>query len=138
MNAVGPLAVLLVEDDELQQTSVRRALEKAGITHPLFVAGDGVEALELLRSGKMPARRLVLLDVNMPRMDGLAFLGAVRADPLLKPLIVVMLTTSQEPRDKLEAQELNCAGYLRKSSDFPKFVEQLRVLGQYWSMMEIP
>ena len=138
MTTAGTLNILLIEDEELQQLNVRRALEKAGIKWPLFVASDGAEALELLRSGQVPPRRLVLLDVHMPRMDGLEFLRQLRADPALKPMVVVMLSTSDEEADKRAAQALNVGGYLLKSMDFPKFVGQLQVLNQYWSMMEIP
>ena len=80
----------------------------------------------------------MLLDIHMPRLDGIAFLRAVRTDPVLKPLVVVMLSSSDQPADKREAEALNVAGYLLKSADFSNFVEQLKVLDRYWSMMEIP
>ena len=134
----GPINFVLVEDEDGQQLNVRRAVERSGSGTPLFVASDGAEALELLRSGTVPARRLVLLDVHMPRMDGLEFLRALRADPVLKPIVVVMLSTSNDAADRREAQALNVAGYLLKSADFSKFVGQLKVLHEYWSMMEIP
>lgn len=138
MSRPGAIGLVLVEDEDGQQINVRRALEKAGIANPLFIASDGVEAIELLRSGEVPPRRIVLLDVHMPRMDGLAFLRALRDDPVLKPTTVVMLSTSNEVRDRIEAESLNVGGYLLKSADFAKFVEQLRLVHQYWSMMEIP
>ena len=138
MSTTRSLNILLVEDDEIQQVNVRRALENAGVESELFVAADGREALEMLRSGLMPARRLVLLDVHMPRMGGIEFLRAVRNDPALKPLVVVMLTSSEEMEDKREALALSASGYLLKSHNFSKFSEQLRVLDQYWSMKEIP
>jgi len=130
--------ILLVEDDEIQQLNVRRALDRAGIKRPLDIASDGSEALELLRSGQPSLRCLVLLDIHMPRMDGLEFLRQVRADVALKGLMVVVLTTSGEDRDKREAVSLNVAGYLIKSMNFPAFVEQLRTLDRYWSMMAVP
>lgn len=132
------LSIVLVDDDEGQQLNVKRALERSGCENPLHIANDGAEALELLRSGEVKRRRLILLDVHMPRMDGLAFLRAIRADDALKALIVVMLSTSDEIDDKRDAQNLNVAGYLLKSMNFTSFVEQLRVLQLYWSMMEIP
>ena len=138
MSAVEAFSLLLVEDDEIQQLNVRRALEKLGIDCPLHIASDGAEALELLRSGQLPTRRVVLLDVHMPRMDGLQFLRELRGDPLLKTTVVVMLSTSIEAVDKREAQSLNVSGYLLKSMHFPKFVGQLQVFTQYWRMMEIP
>lgn len=138
MSKGGPLSILLVEDEELQQLNVRRALDHAGLKHPLYIAGDGAEALELLRSGRLPARCLVLLDVHMPRMDGIEFLREVRADSMLNALVVVMLSTSNEVRDMRAALALNVAGYILKSISFPTFVAQLSVLSRYWSMMEIP
>ncbi len=134
----GGLSLLLVEDEDGQQINVRRGLEQAGVANPLFVASDGIEALEILRSGQVPARRVVLLDVHMPRMDGIEFLRELRADPELKPTVVVMLSTSNEVRDRVAAKALNVAGYLLKSADFPRFVQQLKTLYAYWSMMEIP
>lgn len=134
----GPINFVLVEDEDGQQLNVRRAIERSGTGTPLFIASDGAEALELLRSGAVPPRRVVLLDVHMPRMDGLEFLRALRADPMLKPTVVLMLSTSNDEADRKEALSLNVAGYLLKSADFSKFVAQLRVLHDYWSMMEIP
>ena len=136
--ATRDFAVLLVEDDELQQGYFKRAFEASGLKGPLIVGGDGADALELLRSGKVPPRRVVLLDVHMPRLDGIEFLREVRADPLLKSLVVVMLTTSNDLHDQREALSLNVAGYLLKSTVFANLVEQLRVIESYWSMMEIP
>ena len=138
MTREGRLSLVLVEDEDGQQINVRRALDKAGIGNPLHVASDGIEALELLRSGTVPPHRLVLLDVHMPRMDGLEFLRTVRDDPALKSLVVVMLSTSNDVRDRVAAESLNVGGYLLKSANFAKFVEQLKLIHQYWSMMEIP
>ncbi len=135
---VEPLNIMLVDDDELQQLNVRRGLEKAGLEGKLFVASDGADALELLRSGAVPSPKLILLDVHMPRLDGLGFLKALRADPVLKPTVVVMLSTSDEAKDKREALSHNVAGYLLKSRDFTQFVQQLKTLQAYWQMMEIP
>src|SRR5512134_536686 len=107
------LNILLVEDDHVDVMNVQRAFGKNNITNPIFVAGNGVDALEMLRSGEIPKeRRLVLLDLNMPRMGGIEFLRELRADPELRGVCVVVLTTSNEERDKVEAYELNVAGYL--------------------------
>ena len=106
------LNILLVEDDEVDVMNVRRAFKKNHITNPLFVAGNGVEALEQLRSGKIPReRRIVLLDLNMPQMNGIEFLRELRRDPELKLTPVVVLTTSNDERDEIEAYNLNVAGY---------------------------
>ena len=97
------LNILLVEDDEVDVMNVKRAFQKAHITNPLFVAGNGLEALEMLRGDEMPKqRRLVLLDLNMPRMNGIEFLRELRKDPELSATAVVVLTTSNDERDRVE------------------------------------
>lgn len=133
------LNILLVDDDEVDVMTVRRAFQKANITNRLFVASNGVEALEMLRSGVIPqARRLVLLDLNMPKMNGLEFLREVRSDPALAPLTVVVLTTSNEDRDRVDAFQLNVAGYLLKPVTFHTFAEVMSTLNKYWTLMEMP
>ena len=133
------LNILLVEDDAVDVTNVRRAFERNKILNPLFVAGDGVAALELLRSGQIPdARRLVLLDINMPRMNGIEFLREVRADPKLASTPVVVLTTSNDDQDRFQAYNLNVAGYLLKPVTFNSFVDVMAALNKYWSLVELP
>lgn len=131
--------VLLVDDDKVDAMNVQRAFRTAGLASPLTIARDGLEALELLRSGTVPPpRRLVLLDLNMPRMNGIEFLHALRADPALKRIPVVVLTTSNEDRDKVEAYNLHVAGYLVKPVTFGSFVELMETLEHYWSLQELP
>ena len=133
------LNILLVEDDEIDVMTVRRAFRKNNITNPLKVAGDGIEALEMLRSGEIPPEnRIILLDINMPRMDGIEFLRELRADPALRSTTVVVLTTSNEDRDRIQAYELNVAGYLLKPVTFVSFVESMTMLNKYWTLMEFP
>jgi CheY-like chemotaxis protein len=135
--------ILLVEDDEVDVLTVRRAFKKNKITNPLYVASNGLEALEMLRgvNGQPPVvpshRRLVLLDLNMPRMNGIEFLQVIRADPALKSIPVVVLTTSEEEQDRVEASQLNAAGYLLKPVQFSDFVELTAVLNQYWMLSRI-
>jgi CheY-like chemotaxis protein len=132
------LNILLVEDDEVDVMNVRRAFAKSHIMNPLFVAGNGVEALEMLRHGEVPKnRRLVLLDLNMPRMNGIEFLREVRQDPELCATPVVVLTTSNDDRDKIEAYNLNIAGYLVKPVTFGNFCEVMVALNKYWSLVEM-
>jgi CheY-like chemotaxis protein len=133
------LNILLVEDDEIDVMTVRRAFRKNNITNPLKVAGDGIEALEMLRSGEIPPEnRIILLDINMPRMDGIEFLRELRADPELRSTTVVVLTTSNEDRDRIHAYELNVAGYILKPVTFVSFVESMTMLNKYWTLMEFP
>jgi CheY-like chemotaxis protein len=133
------LNILLVEDDEVDVMNIRRAFKKGNITNPLFVAGNGLEALEMLRGGEMPrSRRLVLLDLNMPKMNGIEFLRELRADPELSPTPVVVLTTSDAERDKVEAYNLHVAGYLLKPVTFANFCETMASLNKYWALVEMP
>ena len=131
--------LLLVEDDEVDIMNVQRAFRKANIANPFWSARDGIEALELLRSGKVPLHSLlVLLDLNMPRMNGIEFLRELRADPELAHLPVVVLTTSDDERDRIEAYNLNVAGYIVKPVTFGNFVEAMVTLNRYWTLVELP
>lgn len=133
------LNILLVEDDEVDVLTVKRAFDKNHITNPLFVASDGVEALDKLRDSELPkGRRLVLLDLNMPRMNGIEFLRELRKDPELALTPVVVLTTSNDDQDKVEAYNLNVAGYLLKPVTFTNFCDVMVTLNKYWSLVELP
>lgn len=132
------LHILLVDDDDVDVMNVQRAFEKSRITNPVHVANNGIEALELLRNGTVGPRRLVLLDLNMPRMNGIEFLREVRADEQLLNTSVVVLTTSNEERDKVEAYKLNVAGYLLKPVTFASFVDVMAALNKYWTLVEMP
>lgn len=133
------LNILLVEDDEVDVLNVRRAFQKNNIANPLFVASNGVDALEQLRGNRIPReRRIVLLDLNMPRMNGIEFLRELRQDPELKLTPVVVLTTSNDERDRIEAYNLNVAGYLLKPVTFSNFCEVMTALNKYWALVELP
>lgn len=135
--------ILLVEDDEVDVMNVKRAFKKNNITNSLYTASDGIEALSILRGseGASPIpqeRRLILLDLNMPRMNGIEFLRELRGDANLKQIPVVMLTTSNEDRDKVEAYNLNVAGYILKPVTFDNFVQVMATLNNYWTLSEMP
>lgn len=133
------LNILLVDDDEVDVMTVKRAFQKANISNPMFVAGNGIEALALLRGPAIPKeRRLVLLDLNMPRMNGIEFLRELRDDEELARTTVVVLTTSNEDRDRVEAYQLNVAGYLLKPVTFQTFADVMATLNKYWTLMEMP
>jgi len=133
------LNILLVEDDRVDVMNVKRAFDKNRIGNPLYLAEDGIRALEILRSGEMPReRRIVLLDLNMPRMNGIEFLKELRADADLHMTPVVVLTTSDDERDKINAYNLNVAGYLLKPVTFANFVEVMAALNKYWTLVEFP
>ena len=136
--------ILLVEDDEVDVMNVRRAFKKNNIVNPLYMASNGLEALAILRGESktepaMPqARRLILLDLNMPRMNGIEFLRELRLDQSLRSIPVIVLTTSNEDRDKVEAYNLNVAGYILKPVTFSNFVEVMATVNRYWMMSQIP
>ena len=133
------LHILLVEDDKVDVMNVRRAFEKSKLSNHIYVASNGLEALEKLRGNELPkSRRLVLLDLNMPRMNGIEFLHALRSDPELKSTSVVVLTTSNAEKDKVEAYNLTVAGYLLKPVTFVNFVELMAALNKYWTLVEMP
>lgn len=133
------LNILLVEDDEVDVMNVQRSFKKNNISNPLYVAGNGVEALEMLRSGAVPGQnRLILLDINMPKMNGIEFLRALRADPVLRSSPVVVLTTSNDDKDRMETYQLNVAGYLLKPVTFNSFVDLMLALNKYWMLVEMP
>lgn len=133
------LNMLLIDDDEVDVMNVRRAFEKGRIANLLFVANDGEEALALLRGDEFPKdRRLLLLDLNMPRMSGIEFLRILRDDPELHATSVVVLTTSDDERDKVDAYNLNVAGYLLKPVTLGTFVEVMAALQKYWQLVEMP
>jgi CheY-like chemotaxis protein len=133
------LNILLVEDDEVDVMNVQRAFKKNHIANPLFVAGNGEDALARLRNGEVPReRRIVLLDLNMPRMNGIEFLRELRKDPELSHTTVVVLTTSNAERDKIDAYNLNVAGYLLKPVTFSNFCEVMATLNKYWTLVEMP
>lgn len=137
------VTMLLVEDDDVDAMSVKRAFKKTNISNPLFHAGNGLEALTMLRGSDgvekiIPKPRIILLDLNMPRMNGIEFLRELRADPELHDISVVVLTTSNEERDKVAAYNLNVAGYILKPVEPEKFIEAVGTLNLYWNLIELP
>jgi len=136
------VTILLVEDDEVDVMSVQRAFKKNQISNPLHVAGNGLEALAMLRGDGVPkldpAPKIILLDLNMPKMNGIEFLKELRADEALKPISVFVLTTSNQDSDRVNAYDLNVAGYILKPVELDKFIEAVKTMGLYWSLNELP
>jgi CheY-like chemotaxis protein len=132
------LNILLVDDDEVDVIIVKRAFANARLANKLFVAHDGIEALAMLRGDAMPqTRRIVLLDLEMPRMNGIELLREIRNDAALKGLTVIVMTTSTLDRDRVEAFKLNAAGYIVKPVTFNAFVDAMAMLNKYWTLMEL-
>ncbi|MEG6523811.1 response regulator [Desulfotomaculum sp. 1211_IL3151] len=132
------LRILLVEDDEVDIMAVKRAFQKNNITNPLDIARNGVEALAMLRGDNVPLPSIALLDINMPKMNGIELLREIRNDQSLKTIPVIVLTTSDEERDIIDAYNYNVAGYIVKPLSLPKFVEAISVLDLYWTLSELP
>lgn len=135
------LHILLVEDDEVDIRNVERAFKKNHISNPLHIARNGLEALAMLKGSddiaKLdPLPKVILLDLNMPKMGGLEFLQTIRKDPDLKSISVFVMTTSDEESDKFAAYNLNVAGYILKPLSFESFVEAVSILNHYWTLCE--
>lgn len=135
--------ILLVEDDEVDIMNVQRAFKKNNITNPLHVARNGLEALDLLRgkNGQIaldPMPKIILLDINMPKMGGIEFLKEIRKDPKFNTTSIFIMTTSNEDSDKIAAYNLNVAGYILKPLSFENFVNSISILNHYWMLCERP
>ena len=129
--------ILLVEDDEVDQMTVKRALDEINVTNRLDMAGDGEEALEMLRDPDRERPGIILLDLNMPRMNGVEFLHHVKEDAELRRIPVVVLTTSQDEQDRVDSFDLGVAGYMLKPVDYRQFVEVVRAIDLYWTLSEL-
>jgi CheY-like chemotaxis protein len=144
MTPEQPATLLLADDDEGHRILIEENLRAAGVTQPLIAFDDGRELLDFLH-GLHPRHRfdpsrqyLALLDIRMPRMDGIETLRRIRGDARLKRLPVIMLTTTDDSREIGRAYELGCSCYLAKPVDFSKFTEAMQRLGQFIQYMEIP
>lgn len=134
--------LLVVEDDAVDLMAIQRGLKSMRIANPVTVARDGVEALECLRGlngrEKLPRPFLILLDLKMPRMDGLEFLAALRADPELSDSVVFVLTTSKYDEDVAAAYAKQIAGYIVKGTLADEFLRVVDLLEAYWRIVELP
>jgi CheY-like chemotaxis protein len=134
--------ILLVEDDDVAAEAVIRSIKKNALDFQVVVAVDGIEALQILRD-QLPGRTiekpfLVLLDLNMPRMNGFEFLQEVRSDESLREIVVFVLTTSDADSDRSRAYHENIAGYMVKSAVGPQFAKLTRLLDSYANSVNLP
>ena len=130
--------ILLVEDDDVDVMTVKRAFNDLKVTNQLVSTVNGEEALEYLRSQSNMKPSVILLDLNMPKMNGIEFLKTVKTDQALRKIPVVVLTTSGAEQDIAESFNLGVAGYMVKSVDYVKFVDIIRTIDMYWSLSELP
>lgn len=130
--------ILLVEDDQVDKMTVVRALKEIHVTNPLVHRENGEEAVNYLKDPASEKPCIILLDLNMPIMNGIEFLKAVKNDDKLKRIPVVVLTTSEEQQDKVNSFDLGVAGYMAKPVDYRQFVEVMRSIDAYWTISEMP
>ncbi len=129
--------ILLVEDDAVDAMTVKRALRDINVTNRLVLKGNGEEALEYLRQEGTEHPCIIILDLNMPKMNGLEFLRAAKADERLRRIPVVVLTTSKGEKDRFESFDLSVAGYMLKPVEYPQFVEVVKNINLYWTLSEL-
>ena len=133
------VTILLVEDDDVDVMGVERALKKLKIVNPLVRARDGIEGLALLRDPQAVKRPyIILLDLNMPRMNGLEMLAELRKDPVLSSALVFILTTSKVDEDKVKAYKQHVSGYIIKSQVGDGFLRVMEMLDHFWRVVELP
>jgi CheY-like chemotaxis protein len=138
----SPIQILLVEDDDGDARAVERTFLKARIANPIVRAFDGVEALDLLNGthGRTKLERpyLLLVDLNMPRTNGLQLIQAIRADPELHDTVIFVLTTSNRAEDKDSAYAMNVTGYILKENAGEDFLRLFSLVDSYWRIVEMP
>ena len=128
--------ILVVEDDEIDVKALLRAFKKLKIANPVTVAKDGIDGWEALQN--LPRPYLIILDINMPRMNGIELLEKIRATENYHDSIVFVLTTSTDDKDKFEAYNLNVAGYMLKSDMGASFIRAIELVERYWKVIEFP
>ena len=137
-----PVTLLVVEDDEVDLMAIQRGLRQHKVANDVVFAKDGVEALQILRGegGRvaLPAPYIILLDLNMPRMNGFEFLQAVRQDEALRSAIIFVLTTSKSDEDRAKAYSANVAGFIVKADAGRSFLGAVEMLDHYWRIVELP
>ncbi|HEX5419361.1 MAG TPA: response regulator [Gammaproteobacteria bacterium] len=128
--------ILLVEDDEVDIKALKWAFDKLRIANPVEVAHDGVEAWEILQT--LPRPYLIITDINMPRLTGIELIRRIRASKELRDAVVFVLTTSSDEQDKIDAYDLNVAGYMLKSDMGTSFMRAIELVENYWKVVELP
>jgi CheY-like chemotaxis protein len=129
--------ILLVEDDKVDQMSVKRAMKDSGISNQLLIASNGEEALAILnRPDTRPG--MIFLDLNMPKMNGMEFLAELKQNDALKAIPVIVLTTSGMHQEKNKAYSLGICGYMIKPVNYAEFLDMFKAIDRYWAFSEMP
>ncbi|MBA2225786.1 response regulator [Thermogemmata fonticola] len=132
------LVILLAEDDDGHAQLIERNLKRAGVVNPIVRVADGQAALDYIRQGGNGQPLLLLLDINLPRVDGIEVLRQLKADPHTSKLPVIMLTTTDDPREVDRCYALGCSVYITKPVRYESFVEALRRLGMFLEIVKLP
>ncbi len=130
--------ILLVEDDRIDAMTVQRALKDIKVANQVIIRENGEEALEYLRDEANLKPAIILLDLNMPKMNGIEFLEVAKTDDSIRKIPVIVLTTSHGEWDRIQSFDLGAAGYMVKPVDYTQFVEVIRVIDLYWTLSELP
>jgi CheY-like chemotaxis protein len=130
--------ILLLEDDTVDAMTVKRALKDLKITNQLVRVGNGEEAIAYLKDENNIKPCVILLDLNMPKMNGIEFLRVIKADETLKRIPSIVLTTSKDDQDRIQTYQLSVAGFIVKPVDYIKFVEAMKIIDLYWTLSEMP
>ena len=130
--------ILLVEDDRIDAMTLKRALKDLKVTNDLVHTSNGEEALEYLQNNENEKPCVIILDLNMPKMNGFEFLKIAKADSELRRLPVIILTTSKDEWDRFQTFDLSVAGYIVKPADYKSFLEAIRTVQLYWTLSQLP
>jgi len=137
--------ILMAEDNEHDIIAARRAWKKNKIANPLHIVNDGEACLDYLHQrgafsepGSAPPPGILLLDLNMPKMDGLTVLQRIRADKMLRRLPIIVLTTSQLEEDRAKSYELGANAYIKKPIGFESFSDAVKIINHFWELAELP
>jgi len=138
------LTIILAEDDEGHATLIKRNLKRSGLLNEIIHFKDGEETLNYLNKAKKKDENeesfpsLLLLDIKMPKIDGIEVLRQVKQDAVLKKMPVIMITTTDDPREINKCHDLGCSNYIAKPIDYDKFVDAIRKLGLFLLIVELP
>lgn len=130
------LNILLIEDDEIEVMKFNRVLSKLKVAHKIVEANNGEEAIKILKE-RESVPDIIVLDLNMPKINGIEFLGMLKSDDYLKYIPAIILTTSSNHKDVLECYRIGIAGYVIKPLKYDDYVERITKLIEYWSINEL-